>query len=611
MVGIGSAPYGSPGVVSRRTSRLIVAADAIMNSDRMERSTNQGPVRGARWFRSTWALGLASGLLLWLAFPPVDWGFLAWVAPCGWLLLIRGPQLSGWRPYLILYGVGWLYFGATFYWIMLPHVAAIFGWIALTTYLGCYLPVFVFLARVAVHQLRIPLLFAAPLVWTGLEFVRAHIVTGFLMAALAHTQHRWLAIIQISDLFGGYGLTFLIMFVAAGLASLISYNGSKRSVWPLLPAAVAILITLFYGYHKLNVLPGPLGPRVALIQGNIDTQFDRDPRESQQLIQQEYWELTRKALEDPGPLSIVVWPESMATIPRIEIDKGAWIPAEEITAWGIMDAKEAALLEASRQLPDVVHRLAAYSQDSLVKLAHEIQRTRKKNVPDATPVFLVVGTDAEQYGKGKLDRYNTSLCLRETGEILSQYHKMHLVMFGEYVPWGDRFPSLYDWTPLPSGLTPGNEATIYEISGTKFSPSICYETVLPHVIRRQLLELQAREQSPDVLLSQTNDGWFWGSAALDMHLICGVFRAVEFRLPLLIAANTGFSASIDGRGRVLARGPRRETAILFTEPQLEPLKSFYLVGGDLLGGACGIFSIFLVGWSIFLALRSDPHGAKP
>jgi apolipoprotein N-acyltransferase len=89
-----------------------------------------------------------------------------------------------------------------------------------------------------------------------------------------------------------------------------------------------------------------------------------------------------------------------------------------------------------------------------------------------------------------------------------------------------------------------------------------------------------------VLVNLTNDGWFWGSSELDMHLVCGVFRAVECRKPLLIAANTGFSAWIDGDGRILARGPRRATAVLLAEVAPDPRGSWYLEHGDWAAGVC-------------------------
>ena len=480
---------------------------------------------------------------------------------------------------------------------MLPHLLAILGWIALTTYLAFYLPLFVGVSRFAVHRLRVPLLIVAPIMWTGVEFFRGHMLTGFLMATLGHTQHRWLEIIQCSDLFGAYGVSFLIMFVSAAVAMVIPCDGNRGTLWPLLPAAALLLAAFLYGSHRLDSPTGRSGPRVALIQGSIDTQFGRDPQETQRLIDNEYVELTLQALRDPGEIKMIVWPESMSTIPLIEIDDDSWLPASLIADWQIVEADEALRLEQTKQLPSEVHQLEQYATQRLAQLVQNFIQFSGRN--QEQPFALVLGTDREHYRAGEVDRFNSSLMLDATGKIVDRYDKMHLVMFGEYVPLGDWIPSLYALTPLMGGLTPGEAATIYKVDDCRFSPSICYETVLPHVIRRQLLELKRQQQTPDVLLSQTNDGWFWGSSALDMHLICAIFRAVEFRTPLLIAANTGLSASIDGRGRVTSLGPRRESRVLFAEPRLEPLQSFYLTIGDVLGGSCGLIVILVSLWAIY------------
>ena len=98
--------------------------------------------------------------------------------------------------------------------------------------------------------------------------------------------------------------------------------------------------------------------------------------------------------------------------------------------------------------------------------------------------------------------------------------------------------------------------------------------------------MTAAARLPDVLVNLTNDGWFWGSSELDMHLVCGVFRAIECRKPLLIAANTGFSAWIDGDGRILRQGPRRREKVLFAAVGREPRQSWYLVHGDWPAGVC-------------------------
>src|SRR5438270_470686 len=144
------------------------------------------------WFRSTWAIALAGSLLMWAALPPLDWWPLAWVAPVPWLLLVRQERLSGRRPYRALWLAGFVFWLAALYWLTLPHWATSFGWLALSFYLAFYIPVFVGLTRVAVHRLGISLLVAAPIVWTGLELAKGHLLSGFTMGSLGHTQFRFL-----------------------------------------------------------------------------------------------------------------------------------------------------------------------------------------------------------------------------------------------------------------------------------------------------------------------------------------------------------------------------------------------------------------------------------
>ena len=123
----------------------------------------------------------------------------------------------------------------------------------------------------------------------------------------------------------------------------------------------------------------------------------------------------------------------------------------------------------------------------------------------------------------------------------------------------------------------GQSAVALQVGGVTLSPSICYESILPHLIRRQTLELAAQGREPDVLVNLTNDGWFWGSSELQLHLICGAFRAVELRKPMIIAANTGISAEIDARANP-ATGPRRD-AILLAEVARRKIDSPYLRWG--------------------------------
>jgi apolipoprotein N-acyltransferase len=153
-------------------------------------------------------------------------------------------------------------------------------------------------------------------------------------------------------------------------------------------------------------------------------------------------------------------------------------------------------------------------------------------------------------------QYNAALWIDPAGQIASRYDKMHLVMFGEYVPFVRYWPWLANRTPIGVGVTPGDRPTMFSVNGYRLSPSICFECTVPHLIRRQCRQLaQESGHFPDVLASITDDGWFWGSSILDLHLACAVFRAIEMRRPFVIAANTGISQRSD-RGTATP-SPRR------------------------------------------------------
>ena len=199
---------------------------------------------------------------------------------------------------------------------------------------------------------------------------------------------------------------------------------------------------------------------------------------------------------------------------------------------------------------------------------------------------MILGVDRQDFATAGMRFFNAAAYLSRDGDLMGCYDKMHRVMFGEYVPLAGRFPWLQKLTPLGDNLSPGEGPAIFTLGKLQIAPSICYETVLSHVIRDQINRLQSQGHRPNVLVNLTNDGWFWGSSELDMHLACAVFRAVECRKPLLIAANTGLSAWIDGDGRILRQGPRRAADTLLAEVRLDQRTSWYLAHGDWPAGIC-------------------------
>lgn len=517
------------------------------------------------WYQRTLTPALLSGALVWASLPPLGWWPLAWIAPVGWILLIRRVQLVGRRPYAALWVAGFLFWMAELHWLRLPHPATSIGWVAISVYLACYLPVFVGLSRVAVHQLRVPVILAAPVLWTGLELVRGHLLTGFTMASLGHSQYPWLAVIQVADLAGAYGVGFVVMFVAACLGRMPACNTRRFVAWPLVPLVLMLLAVLGYGHMRLADAPTAAdGPRIALIQGSIDTTLKADESKRSEVFRH-YFTLSQQALEQDADVDLIVWPETMFRDPLITFTDDVHPP--EGAEWRVDD------------LQYVAQRNREMISDTAIALDTE----------------LLLGVDVLNYGPGVVESYNAAIHVNRAGEIVGRYDKMHPVMFGEYIPLGRIWPWLYHLTPLSTGLIPGERPEVFEVGGTRLAVNICYEDLVPHLIAGQVRSLRREGREPDVLVNLTNDGWFWGSSELDLHLIGGLFRAVECRKPLLIAANTGLSAWIDGDGRILAQGPRRDTAVLLTQVGRDHRRSPYVRYGDLPAGLCLLACLIVAG----------------
>jgi apolipoprotein N-acyltransferase len=182
--------------------------------------------------------------------------------------------------------------------------------------------------------------------------------------------------------------------------------------------------------------------------------------------------------------------------------------------------------------------------------------------------------------------FNVALLAAPGKGLVNRYYKMHPVMFGEFVPLADLFPALSRLTPI-EGMSVGNEPVLMEVRDYALAPNICFESTVPHLLRTQVRELEQQNKRPiDVIVNISNDGWFKGSAILDMHFRCSVFRAIENRKPVIMAANTGISAHIDGNGRVIARGPKRAPKPLVVSVVPDGRKSPYQSCGDLFAWLC-------------------------
>lgn len=530
-------------------------------------------------------------VLLWFSFPPVAWAPLAWVAltPLIGLVLVPGP-LPG-RPYWKLYAAGLLYWLATFYFVPIPHPALWAGWAAVSMYMAVYTPLTIAACRTLVHRCHVPPAIAIPIVWVGVEWIRCHFATGMGMVCLSHSQAKFPALIQFASISGAYAVTFVMVAVATCLAiawrrwrNLGNWidgkpSGQRGMNWPVaVGVAIAVFaVNLGFGLICLKHAPHltskkqptgssttnqdePTEPtlKVAIIQTNFDVVFAPPTVEDIERRFFDVIELTNRAVRMKPDL--VVWPESGFSPYR----------------W---------------QLEDVRDQQSAAESEDLLRLfwGQAVRSDRSGGTP------LLSGVLAQNYPQSKI--YNSAVLINSQGEFQERYDKNHPVMFGEYIPFGKTFPLLEELAPM-SSIEFGQEFKAYQINDFTIAPSICFETTVPHLIRRQIDELTADGMDPDVMINLTNDGWFFGTACLDHHLACNIFRAVEMRKANLICANTGLSAHIDPEGRLLSVGPRRDSKVLKAIVPKPAGSSVYRTIGDVFPALFGGVTIlaWVLGW---------------
>jgi len=531
--------------------------------------------------RRLWMLVLGGGLALFLVQPPADLWWAAWIAPLPWLRLVTADVLPGRRPWRALWIGGFLHWLATIHWLRLPHPATSIGWVLLATYLAAYVPAFVWLARRLVHRWRWPLVPAAAVAWMACEQLRGWVLGGFTFAGLGHTQWRWTTLLQTADIAGAVGVSGLVIAVAAALSAALPTAAGwqpRRAVANLALAGGLLGATLAYGSWRLATAPPPRGAPLALllVQGSIDTELKHDPDAATD-VARHYDDLTMAGLAAWPAGSrpdLIVWPETMWRWGLVEIDPAEILDEPVVErVLGPAPADADADVRADRQAR-CRRALAEERFEALAVFA------RRYGVP------WLVGLDKQVFAPEATRHFNCGLFLDAAGRPTACYAKLHPVMFGEYIPLADRFPVLYRLSPLPAGLTAGRELVAVEIARRRVAVNICYETALPDAVRTLVNGLDAGHGPPDVLVNLTNDGWFWGSSELDMHLVAAIFRAVEVRTPIAIAANTGFSAAIDGCGRLLERGPRRAPVTLAARLHPDGRRSPWRVTGTLPTAAC-------------------------
>jgi apolipoprotein N-acyltransferase len=531
--------------------------------------------------------GMASGLLLWTSFPPVEWSWIAWVAlaPLFWLATLRGSPL---KTYLAAWAGGLVFWLLALQWVRLSDSSAWLGWILMALIFSLWWPGFLALVRWSIYRLSIPLVMAAPIVWVGGEFLRAYFLSGFPWYYLAHSQFRHLYVIQIADFTGSLGISVLIVVVNAFIVDFVSRpllqvtktgtRLARRQHIRLCVVTILLGTTLCYGAFRVSNAPFRDGPTLALLQSNIERRhkLKGDP----QKIIARFAALVEQAVAQRKLPDLIVWPETAYPYGYIAIDSKI-VPAtlerqvHSISPTIAVDK----WVEGKKAIEDELHQWA-----------------------DMTKAPMLVGISFYDHRLGSLEKFNSAILFSPEVAQIHFYHKMHLVPFGEYIPFIDIMPWLSILTPYHGGRLPrlsfGHEPGLIPLKDYLLAVTICFEDTVPQVINR-FFDGTAGTRQPDVLVNLSNDGWFHGSAELDMHLAIGAFRAVEHRVPLARAVNTGFSALVDGNGEIQSYLAKDTEGVLAVTVPLDDRQSLYSRLGDWLGLSCLAVTIGLVPLGIF------------
>lgn len=556
--------------------------------------------------RDVWSvtgLALLGALLYGAALPPIGWSGLAWAALLPWSIIVALPRQLSWREWRWIWLAAWLLWLGLLYFIPIPHPALWLFWPLLAGYCALYIPAFIAAARWLLFRGRLPLWLAVPISWAGLEWVRGNFLTGFAMGFLSHSQFRQPLVIQVADLGGAYLVSFLLAmcsaFAARGLMLEQQLRGDsagperRRKVSAMFGQIAGVVLVFLgvclYGAGSIGGFSGKLTEerkqqlkeqaakdgelKALVIQGSIDTTFPETREEMEQVFAaqfEQYRELTIAARKEFPDAQLVIWPETIFVQTLL-------LPTEREQ---VLDLEQRELLARARR------EFSLCFQASMGALPREDET--EPACENCLP--LITGVGAHDLTSSL--SYNSVGLIGESCEVVARYDKMHRVIVGEYLPFGEWFPWLYQLTPVGRGIAEGRSAVAMEVAGVRLSPSICFESTVPHLIRRQVQQLAAAGKEPDVLVNPTNDGWFFGTSCLDLHLACNVFRAVEMRKPMVVAANTGFSAWIDAQGRILEQGPRRATGYFPVSLQRGGGKlSGYRIIGDWPWLICGLASV--------------------
>ncbi|KAA1258827.1 Apolipoprotein N-acyltransferase [Rubripirellula obstinata] len=523
----------------------------------------------------------ASVVLLWMAGPPTQWWPLALVAIVPWLKLILMTGRLDRRGKWIIVAVSTLYWMVSLQGLRHAHPAIYVGWFALSAYLAVYHLLFIWLARRLIER-KIGLQIAAPLAWMTTELVRNYLLSGISVLMLGHAMADVPAMIQIADLVGTYGVGWVVMVVNVAVVCVFSFwKGKvdrKSAITAIGIAIVYVVATLGYASYRLAEPTGKELATFLLLQRNEEVDYLQSQERELEIFEAYAKQAVEAVKRSEQTIDAVVWPESMFS------GGAAWMVAADdmvVPAEAEMPAAEFAASIKEQQA--YIERRARYLGELMIEGGIE------NDIQEKPPAFIA-GCGVISFGENP-ESYSGVLHVDSSGNVASWYGKMHLVMFGEYIPILPWIPGANSLMPPGMGLATGEQPGRMPVGDTLVSPNICIETAVERVTGAQVH--WPGLPSPDVVVTVTNDGWFDDSSLIEHHLRCVQLVAVGVRRPILSSANNGPTAWVDDRGAIVDRLERGENGQVIAKPTQNTRTSFYARIGDWPMRLLGLLTIVL------------------
>ncbi len=533
-----------------------------------------------------WGAAVLSTTLLELPFPlagPMSpWrSVFAWfgLVPLMWAILSPGccgSRRPIRRAFLVAYLCGFLWYMGNCYWVRdtmlhygeMPTGAPTLLLIGFSAVLGLYFGLFglgVMLVRQATGKTRLALA-AAPFLWVALDLAASRI-TSVPWDQFGYSQVDNGIANQLAPWTGVYGISFVLLAVNVMIASgLVLHGDRNRWIWSA--AGILLALTGFIGIVRQPAKP-PAPATAVLIQPNLDVAGDNDwngPGEWDQHID-EFAHLANEQCKS-----------YIAGIPQTGAANGELICPPYLTHPDLVVWPEA---------PSPFFENDPRFQKAITSIAREQQ------------VPLIIGGLAADYSQSEQDwlDYNAAMVFAPDGRRIGRYDKIHLVPFGEYVPFQQYLTFAHKLTGRVSKFTRGAQRSTFRLKGHRYGVFICYEAVFADEVR------QFSRLGAEVLVNISDDGWYGDTSAPWQHLNMARMRAIENRRWLLRDTNNGVTAVIDPYGLVRESIPRHQADALPAEYGFRDDITFYTAHGDVFAWLCAILSLGVVGWSFKANLR--------